>query len=342
MKRNLAMTILLAISIGAIAACKVKEAPDEAATSAQAVSDTVAQSGPPTAARVTGFAVESVPVTTAVLPPFPFFDTPEGLAGTVDAKDRTIAFDGQYFMAGDTPTLVEGKIFREAYSLVGERPYSETEFHRNYANAVAALGGKKISSSEYTEEAAAKAGGREAIEAHSHSAAAVPDYRHDTYLIRTPQKEYWIEVSTGSIPLHGYVVVLEKQAMSQSLGFLEAEQMKQALDSAGRVTLYINFDVDKATLRPEANAVLDEIGKLLKQNPDLRISIEGHTDNTGDAAHNRELSTSRARSVLGALVGFGIDPARLQSKGFGPDRPIADNATEEGRARNRRVELVKR
>jgi outer membrane protein OmpA-like peptidoglycan-associated protein len=76
--------------------------------------------------------------------------------------------------------------------------------------------------------------------------------------------------------------------------------------------------------------------------PALRLSIEGHTDDTGDAAHNQELSSARARSVLGALVGLGVDPSRLQSKGYGQDKPLADNATKAGRAENRRVELVKR
>jgi outer membrane protein OmpA-like peptidoglycan-associated protein len=118
--------------------------------------------------------------------------------------------------------------------------------------------------------------------------------------------------------------------------------MKKEIDARGRVALYINFDTDKATLRPDAQPVIEEINKLLSADPALKLSIEGHTDNTGAPAHNQQLSTARARSVLGALVGLGVDPARLQSKGFGQDKPLADNATEDGRAKNRRVELVKR
>jgi outer membrane protein OmpA-like peptidoglycan-associated protein len=71
------------------------------------------------------------------------------------------------------------------------------------------------------------------------------------------------------------------------------------------------------------------------------LSIEGHTDNTGSADRNRQLSSERARSVLDALVGLGIAPSRLSANGFGPDKPLADNADEAGRAKNRRVELVK-
>jgi outer membrane protein OmpA-like peptidoglycan-associated protein len=137
-------------------------------------------------------------------------------------------------------------------------------------------------------------------------------------------------------------VVLEREGMKQSLGVLDASAMKKEIDARGRVALYINFDTDKATLRPDAQPTIEEINKLLSADPALKLSIEGHTDNTGAPAHNQQLSTARARSVLGALVGLGVDPARLQSKGFGQDKPLADNATEDGRAKNRRVELVKR
>lgn len=289
-----------------------------------------------------GFDPASVPVTTASLPPFPFFKAPEGLESVFDEKDKNVSYDGQYFIAGDKALRVEGRIFHDSFALThGERTYSELEFHKNYENAVAALGGKKINTLQYTDEIVAAAGGRDAIEKNDYGAAAIADYRHDSYLIRTADKEYWIDVSSGSIPLHGFVVVLERKGMEQSVGFLDAAAMKKAIDKEGRVALHINFDVDKATLRPDAQPVIDEINKLLTADPSLKLSIEGHTDNTGTAAHNQELSTSRARSVLGALVGLGIDPARLQSKGFGQDKPVADNGSEEGRASNRRVELVK-
>ena len=80
---------------------------------------------------------------------------------------------------------------------------------------------------------------------------------------------------------------------------------------------------------------------LLREDPALRLSIDGHTDASGDAAHNLRLSEARARSVVAALTGQGIDAARLEAKGHGQSRPVADNATDDGRAKNRRVELVR-
>ena len=99
--------------------------------------------------------------------------------------------------------------------------------------------------------------------------------------------------------------------------------------------------MDKATLRPDASAVVAEIHRLLSNDPSLRLSIDGHTDSTGTAERNRELSRQRAEAVQAALVAKGIAADRLQAQGFGPDQPLADNATEDGRAKNRRVELVR-
>jgi OmpA-OmpF porin, OOP family len=280
----------------------------------------------------TDFSVESVPVSTASLPPFPFFKTPEGLTNNLDEKESMVGFDRHFFLAGKKLIAVEGKLYHNYMKLKNDdsgRQYSEIEFQKNYENAITALGGKKISTTQFTDEILKEAGGRDAVEKYWQSVSPVSGYEHNSYLIRTPDKEYWIHIATGAIPLHGYVTVLEK------------EGMKQALDADGRIALYINFDIDKATLRPDSQNVIEEINKLITANTALKLSIEGHTDSSGAPDHNRTLSTARARSVLGALVGLGVDPTRLSSKGFGPDKPIADNGNEEGRAKNRRVELVK-
>jgi outer membrane protein OmpA-like peptidoglycan-associated protein len=291
------------------------------------------------------FDVASVPFTSAALPPFPFFKDPEGLENLLQGADTAKPFDRHWFLAGAKPVTQEGKLALFQYAIENPpsgRRYSPLEFHKNYENAIALLGGQRISTAQFTSEIAGLAGGREAIEKHFHGAPPVPDAEHATYLIRAADKEYWVHVSAGgTVPMLGFVTVLERQAMQSSLGFLDAAAMKKALDEDGRVALYINFDTDKATLRPDAQPILNEIYELLAADAGLKLSIEGHTDSTGSAERNRELAAARARSVLGALVGLGVDPGRLTSAGFGPDRPLADNTTEIGRAKNRRVELVK-
>lgn len=119
-------------------------------------------------------------------------------------------------------------------------------------------------------------------------------------------------------------------------------ELRKDLAAGGRARLYgILFDTDKATIRPESLPTLDEVVRMLGAEPEWRLTIEGHTDSTGAAAHNRTLSEQRAASVKAYLVSRGIAADRLATAGFGADKPVADNATELGRAQNRRVELVR-
>jgi|WetSurMetagenome_2_1015567.scaffolds.fasta_scaffold93831_2 OmpA-OmpF porin, OOP family len=119
-------------------------------------------------------------------------------------------------------------------------------------------------------------------------------------------------------------------------------ELKKKLLSDGRVRVYgILFDLDSAVMRSESRPVIDEVLTVLKGEPGWKLTIEGHTDATGSAGHNQELSTQRAEAVKAYLVAGGIGAERLQTKGFGASRPVADNAGELGRAQNRRVELVR-
>jgi outer membrane protein OmpA-like peptidoglycan-associated protein len=102
----------------------------------------------------------------------------------------------------------------------------------------------------------------------------------------------------------------------------------------------IKFGVDSDKLLPESNDILDEVVMVMSKNEKVHIRVEGHTDNTGDKNHNQDLSTRRAASVMAYLTSKGIAADRLDSTGCGQGTPIADNATEDGKATNRRVEFV--
>jgi len=143
-------------------------------------------------------------------------------------------------------------------------------------------------------------------------------------------------------PVIGVDVISSRQADYRPVE-IKAPEMAKALSAAGKIDIYgIFFDVDKTELKSESRATLEEVASLLKSDPSLRLEVAGHTDNTGGADHNMKLSAGRAVAVVNALVNsYGIDKARLQPKGYGDTNPVAPNDSEQGRAKNRRVELRK-
>lgn len=122
-----------------------------------------------------------------------------------------------------------------------------------------------------------------------------------------------------------------------------ADDMAKQIASAGSVNLYgIYFDTNKTDVKPESKPTLDEVGKLLANDATLKLKVVGHTDNIGTAEYNNDLSMRRAQSVVQALVAtYSVDASRLTPFGAGFTQPVASNDTEDGRAKNRRVELVK-
>jgi outer membrane protein OmpA-like peptidoglycan-associated protein len=137
------------------------------------------------------------------------------------------------------------------------------------------------------------------------------------------------------------MTLVERQSMQQDVT-VDAAAMAQGLNDVGSVAIYgIHFDTAKSDLKPDSEPALGEIAKLLKNNATLKLFVVGHTDLVGDVAVNLRLSQERAQTVLNALIGkYGITASRLTAFGNGSYAPVASNKTEEGRAKNRRVELV--
>ena len=114
------------------------------------------------------------------------------------------------------------------------------------------------------------------------------------------------------------------------------------MNTDGLLTLGIDLDVGTMTIKPESDRTLDDAAAALKAAPGLKVEVGGHTDNVGTPQANEKLSGDRAQAVMAALVKRGVAASRLTAKGYGQSSPIADNRSEEGRAKNRRVELVKK
>lgn len=217
-----------------------------------------------------------------------------------------------FYDAQDREIGVEGKLSSVTYALQsGARTPSELQIVRNFTSAAQRIGGQVLS------EAGAQA------------------------YMRVVQagREAWVRVRAYNQGEMYELTIVERQAMVQEI---TANQMLEELNAKGFVALYINFDTNKATIKPESQPIVEQVAALLRGQATLRLSVEGHTDNTGTPHGNQALSRQRAEAVVAALVQKGIAGARLGALGWGQDRPIADNRSEEGRAKNRRVEIVKK
>lgn len=227
-------------------------------------------------------------------------------------------FASHDFTVGDEMRAVEGRYWRLEYWLKdGARNPGALAIARNYSNALVSRKGKKIY------EAIDSGGGT------ATSSMPLGDGR-----------EMWLEVSVSNSGETYTLTVVEQAAMTQEIA-VTADWLAEQLKTAGSVALDgITFDTGKANIRPDSKAILDEIGALLARDPALRLEIQGHTDNVGSPTDNLALSQKRAEAVKSYLVAAHfIDAGRLTTAGFGDTRPVADNATDDGRAKNRRVEL---
>jgi OmpA-OmpF porin, OOP family len=207
----------------------------------------------------------------------------------------------------------EGKVTKLGYTIkTGAKQSSMLQIGRNYENALNKIGGKVlVSEGRVVEGKIEKGGGLTYV--HIEAFNDGRDYS---------------------------VVVVEKGAMKQDVA-ADAAALGASIAATGKAAVYgIYFDTAKAVVKPESTPALDEITKLLKQSPGLALFVVGHTDSAGALDYNLKLSADRADAVVKALVARGIAAARLKGAGVGPYCPVASNRAEEGRAKNRRVELV--
>jgi OmpA-OmpF porin, OOP family len=227
-------------------------------------------------------------------------------------------FERHEFMIQDgkkvSKVAVEGHYYYFEYALnQGANKPGELKVVRNIENALTQIGGKVLFEGERPYSATVK--------------------------VEKDGKETWVYVLAW--PTLYRMTIVERETMKQEVK-ANAEAMGNDLNATGHVSVYgIYFDTGKSDIKPESNAALAEIAKLLKSSGTLRIYVVGHTDNVGNFEANMKLSKSRAAAVKNALVSnYGIAASRLEPYGISSLSPLASNKTEEGKAKNRRVELV--
>jgi outer membrane protein OmpA-like peptidoglycan-associated protein len=228
-------------------------------------------------------------------------------------------FDKFEFKTGDGKTqAIEGHLIKINYDINANAPaVSGLQVVRNYTNAIKKVGGQIIYEWED--------GG----------------YQCSVMKLVKNGTEIWAYVESAGNGMYA-IDVVEKQAMNQDV-VADAKSLANSIKESGKVAVYgIYFDTGQSVLKPESKPTLQEIAKLLNTDPGLKLYVVGHTDTKGTFDANIKLSMDRALAVVSSLVSqFSINAARLKAFGDGPVAPVATNDTEEGRALNRRVELVK-
>lgn len=293
------------------------------------------------------FDLESIPETDKLTGAFPYFILPEGYVfnhpkkkgGEGEIKD----FEQEFFIVNENYLAREGKSFKA--QIVADKnsgkEFGKLEIQENFDAFIKELGGVKVHNGNDL-DAETKKNFREehpnaSRDGYLHSSSNYKDIH--TYVIRKPDAWVWVQYNLGRY--NANISILEEKVFEDSMSLMDSDEILSRLTTDGKAVLHINFDTNKATLKADGKEAIQEIFKALQTDNSLRISIEGHTDNTGSSAHNQKLSEERAEAVVQELKSLGIAMDRLSSKGFGSEQPIADNSTEEGKAQNRRVELIK-
>ena len=218
-----------------------------------------------------------------------------------------------FFNAKGEEVKLEGNLTHIWYVFNPESGKKEPSFFqivKNYANAIIKIGGKKI----------------------------FEDGGLGCYELKKNGKTYNIKVACTN----NSDVLLDVLEMEQMKQEITANEMLDALNKDGYIALNILFETGKSTIQQESLPLVDQIFELMKSDVILKISIEGHTDNVGDAVSNKKLSNDRAKAVMDALLAKGVDKTRMSFVGWGQEKPVADNRSEEGKAKNRRVEIIKK
>lgn len=333
-------TVGVALLVTALAACSGSETP---ATPADAAPSAAASPAAPAAtpAVPAGFSVDRLPMSTAALGPFPYFTLPTGYV-TKPGASSTKAFARFPFRVGGKDHWVEGMFHTAAFVAEPGKTFSVFEVQKNLDAVIAQMGGQKVEEGIWSPDVV-KAWGPEITQGFNPgvdpAAYMYPKATSTVWVVRRADGNIWVYM-TANENRGGYVVGKEG-ALQQTSALLTADALKQAIDATGRVAVQVNFETDRTEILPDSQPQIDQIVALMTQTPDLRLAINGHTDDTGTPAHNQSLSEGRAASVVAALVAKGIPAASLAPKGLGATQPVADNGTEAGKARNRRVELVK-
>lgn len=290
---------------------------------------------------------------------FPYIKLPEGLVADAAAKLPELS-KFPFFAQGSTQWVEGAKFAAQAFGAAEGKTFTPADVQKHFADEIQKLGGVQVSADAIPADVLAT-WEKEGVAKEFLDKFKAEGAQAFTYLIRNTDRNVWVNLLTNA---QGGQYVVAEQAVTPPADAkptddkatteekpadtkapevettVDSEVLKNELAKDGKIELGIKFVTGKADIDPASKAQIAEIAEYLKANADIKLEVNGHTDNTGKADLNKTLSESRAKAVVNALVADGVPADRLKAQGFGDTQPIADNATDEGKIKNRRVELV--
>lgn len=282
------------------------------------------------------FNINEIPISSADLGDFPFINLPLDLKEM--NKPLIRPFDICYFPIQGIMTAFEGKLYKTNISAVRGKEFSQHFFEKSMADYLQSLGATKIYDGEISKEEFDR---YNKLDPNKGDEGDIGYFGQNIkfWVIRNEAKGN-IYVQYHSNNASAALNILQEDSFEQTITKVTAKEIINDFIKNGKSILYINFDIDKSSITEQGEEIVEQIAEALNNKNNLKVEVHGHTDDTGDATHNKNLSYERANSVIQSLVIRGIDKDRLTAKGYGAEKPLAENNTEENKSKNRRVELV--
>lgn len=297
----------------------------------------------PKTTATTGLDPKSIPVSKADLGLFPYVKT---LPNFTASDSMTLEQNRTYFFDGKTYFTVDGQVSSQVLRVRDRTKKIASEFQivQSFDQLVATLGGKKIYEGKLPDDLLKKTINYDLVELGSrHQVAPSAYYGVSEYVIKTADKEVWLQVVAASIGSEFYnLLVVEKQNQLLSTNINKENVLLTDLERTAKTVVYLDFELDKADLLTQSKDELLALVGVFQAHPAWKLQLAVHSAPVGKADYILGLTEKRAVALKDALVSLGVKPAQIEVAGLGDTKPLVGNETEAGRRTNTRVEVVKR